>query len=466
MDSILYWNQVALDANRDSHSNPVREQAGPVLSSRALGIVHLAMYDAYAGTPGGDSLPPYLPGLGTADPGASVDAAIAAAAHGTLSALYPSQKATFDAHLIAAPSAGSPVAVSAGGQFGRKVAEAILEARAGDPGSGSAGYHPSPERGKHRVDPDNPAQGYYAPFYGAAARCFAVTERFGLDAPPKPGEPAYTAALRQVRGKGIAPELTGTLPAGFAERTPAETLQGIWWGYDGANKLGTPPRLYNQIIRTLAEAKGNTLAQNAQLFAMVNAAMADAGILAWEQKYHHDLWRPVLGVREHDRSMGPEGVPRPTFSLNCDPGWLPLGAPSSNSTRKNFTPNFPAYPSGHATFAAAAFGIARRFYGVTSPGPDDLLDNLSFVSDEFDGATTDNHDTIRPRQDREFPGGLWQMITENSLSRVFLGVHWYFDGFVPQTNGEVDLGENVGGVPLGLNIANDIFDNGLHPSQV
>jgi hypothetical protein len=41
--------------------------------------------------------------------------------------------------------------------------------------------------------------------------------------------------------------------------------------------------------------------------------------------------------------------------------WLPLGAPKSNSSAptrhadlKNFTPPFPAYPSGHATFGAAA----------------------------------------------------------------------------------------------------------------
>jgi hypothetical protein len=49
-DSILFWNAVALEANRVSHSDPAKgEQTGPTLSSRALAIVHLAMYDAYAG---------------------------------------------------------------------------------------------------------------------------------------------------------------------------------------------------------------------------------------------------------------------------------------------------------------------------------------------------------------------------------------------------------------------------------
>ena len=53
-DVILNWNAVAIEANRVSHTDGSKEQNGPTLSSRALGIVHLAMYDAYArvtGTP-------------------------------------------------------------------------------------------------------------------------------------------------------------------------------------------------------------------------------------------------------------------------------------------------------------------------------------------------------------------------------------------------------------------------------
>jgi vanadium chloroperoxidase len=53
---------------------------------------------------------------------------------------------------------------------------------------------------------------------------------------------------------------------------------------------------------------------------------------------------------------------------DCQPDWLPLGAPLTNATGKNFTPHFPAYPSGHATFGAAAFHITRRFYGVAERG--------------------------------------------------------------------------------------------------
>src|SRR5215211_9164759 len=96
MDPILYWNQVALEANRVSHTNGKGEQTGPTLSSRALAIVHLAMYDAYAGVVNDPAnLPLYLT-LSAAPPGASPDAAVAAAAHATLSKLFPSQKAFFD----------------------------------------------------------------------------------------------------------------------------------------------------------------------------------------------------------------------------------------------------------------------------------------------------------------------------------------------------------------------------------
>ena len=474
MDAILYWNDVALEANRESHSNNQKEQTGPTLSSRALAIVHLAMHDAYAGTPGlPEPLTPYLPGQGTAAPGASVDAAIASAAHATLSALFPSQKAYFDAKLAGDTPAGTRSELNAGRAFGTKVAEAILQHRRNDPGAGSGGYEPPQSHGGHRVDPDDPTQGFHAPFYGAGSRCFAATERFGLKPPPELGDDLYATALREVRGKGIAPELAGTLPSGFSKRTPFETMLGIWWAYDGVNKLGTPPRLYNQIVRKLAIARGNSLSGNAHLFALVNVAMGDAGILAWEQKYLHEVWRPVVGVREHDRSMGPEGIPRPTLVPGGDPGWLPLGAPATNSydiargtAKKNSTPPFPAYPSGHATFGAAAFGITRLFYGVSAPGPDTLLDGLSFVSDELNGVNTDNRGTVRPRCERQFPGGLWRMIMENSLSRVFLGVHWSFDGFVRRADGDINLDENTGGVPLGLNIADDIFTNGLHPSTV
>lgn len=473
MDPILYWNEVALEANRVSHTNGKGEQTGPTLSSRALAIVHLAMYDAYAGVRGNPITPvnlsPYLPGL--PDPGLNASpesavaaAAVAAAAHTTLSSLFPSQKAFFDLKHTQAGLQGADL--QTGHEFGLLVARKLLEKRQDDPSANDNGYAASMARGAHRPDPDSSEQGFHAPFYGAKSRCFAVTDRHELAAPPQPGSLEYINALRQVRGKGIAPELMGTLPAGLSPRTANETLIGIHWGYDGAAELGTPPRLYNQIVRTVAIGHNNSIDENARLFALVNTAMADAGILAWDQKYIHDLWRPVLGIREDDLSLGPAGTGNNILSEDADPSWLPLGAPSTNSNKKNFTPPFPAYPSGHATFGAAALHITRLFYQVTDQGNDNLFDGLTFVSDEFNGVSQDNKGTVRPKHVRSFPGGLWQMIVENGLSRVFLGVHWVFDAFMTDSMGNPDLQQNIGGVPLGIKIATDIHANGLNLSSV
>lgn len=474
-DPILLWNEIALEANRVSHSNGQGEQTGPPLSARALAIVHLAMYDAFAGCVNNPAnlplyyeaeLQPSLPPANTPP-----DEAVAVAASLTLSWLFPSQEPTFRRLRDAVTTdRGSAAYV-----YGQAVFDAVKTDREGDPGVGSASYTLSMARGHHRPDPDNLPQQIHAPDYGRLSKGFGITTRFELAPPPfgDGADPEYVRALREVRGKGIKPELFGTLPDGITPRNPNETLIGLYWAYDGVLQVGTPPRLYNQVVREVAREQGNSPERNARLFAFVNVAMADAGILAWDQKYIHDFWRPVIGIREHDKSIGPEAADGTDHILDdCDPLWLPLGAPNTNRIGKNFTPPFPAYPSGHATFGAAALHVVRLFYGQGGTfkdrtlTPDSLMQGLHFVSEELNGANTDNMGTARPRHVRTFDEGLWQMIRENSRSRVYLGVHWVFDGFAVRRNGEPNLyrtdaeGRPIGGVPLGLQIAEDIFEHG------
>src|SRR3954464_14071755 len=96
-DPILLWNEIALEANRVSHTNGQGEQAGPPLSARALAIVHLAMYDAYAGVVNDPvELPRYISDPPSPAVGASPEVAVAGAAHEALSSLFPSQKSVFD----------------------------------------------------------------------------------------------------------------------------------------------------------------------------------------------------------------------------------------------------------------------------------------------------------------------------------------------------------------------------------
>src|SRR5207247_3206999 len=128
----------------------------------------------------------------------------------------------------------------------------------------------------------------------------------------------------------------------------------------------------------------------ARLFALANVAMADAGIICWQEKYCHEFWRPLSGIRED------------TSQATVDPFWLSLGSPSTNTDNIHFVPPFPAYPSGHATFGAAAFQIARLYYnstGVTecdADGPDDI--EFCFVSDELDGVSRDLRQPYDPSQ--------------------------------------------------------------------
>src|SRR5207248_1232589 len=118
----------------------------------------------------------------------------------------------------------------------------------------------------------------------------------------------------------------------------------------------------------------NTVGENARLFALINIAMADAGLSAWKSKYEDAFWRPVLGIRNGANDTNPSTV--------GDVNWTPFGACFSNGSglngQTNFTPPFPSYISGHATFGAALFETLSRFYGT-----DHIT--FSFTSDEFNG---------------------------------------------------------------------------------
>jgi hypothetical protein len=240
----------------------------------------------------------------------------------------------------------------------------------------------------------------------------------------------YTAAYDEVKALGGNGTTTPT------ERTAKQTQIGIFWGYDGRPGLGTPPRLYNEIVRTIAVERHNTEGENARLFALVNVAMADAGLAAWNTKYDEAIWRPILGIREGDDDGNP--------LTDGDPDWTPLGAPASNPRpgETNFTPPFPAYTSGHATFGAAAFQTLARFYGT------DRI-RFSFMSDEFNGRTRDADGHVRPVVVRTF-NSLTQAKLENAQSRIYLGIHWAFD--------------RDEGIKQGDTVADYIFDHSFQPN--
>jgi hypothetical protein len=201
--------------------------------------------------------------------------------------------------------------------------------------------------------------------------------------------------------------------------------------------------LYNQIAVQIADQMGSDEMELARLLALVNVAMSDAGTAIWESKYFYNFWRPVTGIREADAGTGPTGMGDGNDATVGDPNFMPFGAPASNLTGPNFTPPFPAYPSGHAGFGGALFQMLRNFYGTDRIA-------FTFVSDEFDGVTKDNQGRSRPLLPRSF-STLSQAEEENGQSRIYLGIHWSFD--------------KTEGIAQGRRVADFVFNNAFRPAR-
>ncbi len=435
-DAILHWNEFAMEVVSVDHTlATLKEQAGPVAASRALAIVHGAMFDAINSIHG--KYEPYLlKVVGTS--GADIDAAVGQAAHDTLKELFPGQSVSIDAALASwlglIPDGKSE---NLGIALGKTVAQAILASRENDGALEPSDYAYSDNvPGHHQPDPVTKANGVtqspLAPQWGGVTP-FGITDALDYLPPPPPDMTSqeYTEAyaeLLALGGDGSASSPTS--------RTADQTEIGIFWAYDGTEGLCAPPRLYNQVAEVIAQQQALSEYENARLFCLINVAMADAGIVGWLTKYEYDFWRPVVGIRNGaaDGNAATVGIP----------DWSPLGAPASNETFPNdFTPPFPAYVSGHAIFGAALFQTLTRFFGT-----DDIA--FSFTSDEFNGTTTDSNGVVRPEVTRHYDS-FSEASLENGVSRIYLGIHWRFD--IEQ------------GIETGNEIADDIFKRILQPMK-
>jgi hypothetical protein len=133
-DRYLLWNEIALDTTAIDHTpNPQDPQCfrEPHRSSRAMAIVHIAMFDAInAVTQKYVSFTGLLPVRGEV----SLDRAIAQAARDTLAALYPGQQSRLDAifKIDSDRISGSPESIKAGAALGAQAAQAILKERQND----------------------------------------------------------------------------------------------------------------------------------------------------------------------------------------------------------------------------------------------------------------------------------------------------------------------------------------------
>ncbi|PYI93627.1 MAG: chloroperoxidase [Verrucomicrobia bacterium] len=451
LDSLHRWNQIAINASGVDHT-PVApgetrvfgEQLGPARASRAMAIVHIAMFDAVNAITGGYES---YTGLKSKGGAVSLDAAISQAGHDTLVALFPSQAPAFDAFLADDLARVASKSQKADGvDLGRRAAAAILALRVGD-GSEAAEprvgigplYHETSNFAGHwRQDPISTIPLALGAHW-AECKPFVLqqTDQFRAPPPPDMTSAAYAAAYNEAKNLGGDGLITPT------QRSMEQTFVGVFWAYDGTPSLCAPPRLYNQITVQIADQTRLGTPELARLLALINVAMADTAMAVWESKYYWDFWRPITGIRESDPGTGPLGAGDGNAATVGDPGFTPLGAPASNLVGPNFTPPFPAYPSGHAGFGGALFETLRRFYGTDKLG-------FTFVSDEFNGVTKGNDGKVRPYMARSF-STLSQAEEENGQSRIYLGIHWAFD--------------KTEGIAQGRRVADYIFDRTFRPQR-
>src|SRR6267143_1817467 len=400
LDSIHRWNAIAINASGLDHTplapGEVRtfgEQLGPGRASRAMAIVHIAIFDSVNAVLGGYRS---YTGIQPVKPPVSLDAAVAQAAHDTLVAVYPSQASAFDSLLADDLAKVSNKNERANGvSLGQRAAAAILALRTNDgsqipePHFG-IDYFPNQMPGYWRQDPISLIPIALGAHWGEC-KTFVVqsASQFRVPPPPAMDSVEYLVAYSEAKSFGGDGATTPTV------RTPEQTFIGTFWAYDGTPSLCAPPRLYNQIIVHIADQTKLTPLELARLLALANTAMADAGMTIWESKYTYDFWRPVTAIRESDLGTGPTGAGDGNASTVGDPTFTPLGAPASNLAGPNFTPPFPSYPSGHGGFGGALFETLRRFFGTDNVA-------FTFVSDEFDGVTKDHNGNVRPYMPRSF----------------------------------------------------------------
>ena len=329
------------------------------LSTRTMAMVQAAMYDAVNAIDHFGSV--YQVSVPAAESqGASPEAAASEAAFDVLSSLIPQEQSLYNATL-AESLADIPdgAAKTAGLAVGDTVAAGILAWRANDGSNVQVPYVPGTAPGQWRPTPPDysvawgPEWGQVTPFAIPSAKQFLPPP------PPALNSPAYAAALKMTESLGAKNSTT---------RTPRETQIGDFWAYDVAG-MGPPPVHFNQIAQDVALQQHNTLDQDARLFALVDVAMGDAGIVTWDAKYIYNRWRPITAIRDANQDGNQATV--------ADPTWTPLGSPG-DGVRANFTPTFPSYVSGHASFGGALFTILADFYGT---------DHMTFTigSDEVPG---------------------------------------------------------------------------------
>jgi membrane-associated phospholipid phosphatase len=359
-DEVTDWNQILVSALTATNTSPQN-------SGRIAAITQAAVFDAVNGIRRRYT-PYFITQAGP--PGASRRAAAVQAAYVVLKTLLPLQAPGLERQRDASiATIKAEESVESGIAWGEFVATELLEERSTDgfPAGGEPDFG-SLEVGKWR--PETPGTPAVTPWL-AVLTPFVMTspDHFRPGGPPALNSAAYASDFEEVKRLGRA---TGS------SRTPDQTVIAFFWTDNTISH-------WNRIAVSIALQRRTRLSENARLFALLNLAMADAGIAVWDAKFVFRFWRPFSAIP----LAGDDGNP----STTADPDWKTLVS----------TPNHQEYPSGHGGLSGAAAHVLGRIF----------RDKSTF---------THRTDTapFAPRTHRRFSAAA----DEANNSRVYAGIHF------------------------------------------
>jgi len=361
-DPVVEWNANMLQAISTATTSGV-------FHSRWAAIVHVSIYDAVVSFTG--DAEPYEGIDVNPAAGASVGAAVIAAAHFALVGLLPNQKPALDAQYGISLAARGLTISDPGIEVGEKVAAQVLALRAKD-GSATAQFpYTAPGAGSPGVWVSTPPA--FAPaslpgWGGVTPWVMRSQSQFRVGPPPPIDSDLYVMDVNEVKDIGAQNSVV---------RIGPEADVAMWW-------VPSAVILWNPIASQVAAAKKLSISESARLFALLNIAAADAAIACYESKYTYNFWRPISAIRSAD-----------AFRITPDPNWLSFLA----------TPPFPEYPSAHNEISGAMAQILISLFG------------------DKPGMTMAAHSPAHPAFDH-----LWfrftQGIDEVINARVWEGIHF------------------------------------------
>jgi hypothetical protein len=393
-NAIIDWNAIALNAIQAE--GKAGRGVGPTVGSRLMALVSTAVYDTVQAF--NNLYPSYAVNV-NAPTNTSLQAAVVGAAYRVLSTQLPGQNSLLLQQVSnsLAEIQESPTDKSRGFNFGILVANQSLNLRANDGSSNNTPF--TAPSGNYVWTPETlgPTAGVAlgANWGGVTPWTIGNIDQFVsqkqldviLNGHPNTNPTLYAQEIEEVRLYGGLQNtaLTTTL------RNADQAEMAVFWAYDRADTF-RPYGHLNQIAQEIAVREGNTLQEDASLFAALNTALADAVIVAWKEKYTE------LQPRPDDVIAGGFAANDGIASTVGDPNWESL---LSTLMGVN-SPPFPDYMSGHSAMGGAFAGVMTEYFGENYV--------FSAVSQELPGVV------------RNF-NSFYQAGMEDALSRIYGGVH-------------------------------------------